>query len=224
MKIDSKVFLKKRFIDNLMLEYGFIFEGGSYKYESNFLDGEFKASIEVKDNCLYKARAIDNMNDEEYVLLNIEEANGAYVNTVRSAYEELLQDIADKCCEEILFPSEQANRITKLIYNKYSVSPDFPWDDDPYSAAGVFRHLDSKKWFGLIMTIKWDSLLKNKDKDLVDVINLKINPKDLDSLVKTKGIYPAFHMNHKSWISVTLNEEIADDKVMELIDKSFDLT
>ena len=74
------------------------------------------------------------------------------------------------------------------------------------------------------MTIKMGSLKKNKDDTLVDVINLKIVPNDLEKLVKTNGIYPAFHMNHKSWISVTLNDALKDDKVMELTDNSFDLT
>ena len=224
MNIENKVFLKKIFIDNLMLNYGFICDGDSYKYESSFLNDEFSVVLEVKDNSLSNAKVIDNMNNEVYAQLNIEDFDGAYVNIVRSAYEELLLDIANKCCEEKVFPSDQANRITKLIYDKYQVSPDFPWTDDPYSAAGVFRHVDTKKWFGLIMTIKTGSLLKNKDNTLVDIINLKINPKDLEAIVKTSGIYPSFHMNHKSWISVTLNEVIADNRVMELINNSFELT
>jgi len=38
------------------------------------------------------------------------------------------------------------------------------------------------------------------------------------------GIYPAHHMNHKYWISVVLNEEIEDEKIMTLIDLSFNIT
>ena len=31
-------------------------------------------------------------------------------------------------------------------------------------------------------------------------------------------------MNHKTWISVVLDDTICDDKIMELIQSSFDLT
>ena len=43
-------------------------------------------------------------------------------------------------------------------------------------------------------------------------------------LYEIKGIYPAFHMNHKMWISIVLDETISDDKIMKLIQCSFDLT
>ena len=38
------------------------------------------------------------------------------------------------------------------------------------------------------------------------------------------GIYPAYHMNHKYWISIVLNEEIEDERIMHLIDLSFNVT
>ncbi|WP_455089335.1 MmcQ/YjbR family DNA-binding protein [Peptoanaerobacter stomatis] len=39
-----------------------------------------------------------------------------------------------------------------------------------------------------------------------------------------KGIYPGYHMNHKHWISVVLNETLSDNEVMKLIENSFSLT
>ena len=53
----------------------------------------------------------------------------------------------------------------------------------------------------------------------VNIMNLKSEEHyDID------GIYPAYHMNHKTWISVVLDDTICDDKIMELIQSSFDLT
>ena len=72
------------------------------------------------------------------------------------------------------------------------------------------------------MNITWDSLLKNKE--TVDVINLKINSQDSENLTTIKGIYPGYHMNHKHWISVVLNETLSDNEVMKLIENSFSLT
>ncbi|MGP1597592.1 MmcQ/YjbR family DNA-binding protein [Peptoanaerobacter stomatis] len=37
-------------------------------------------------------------------------------------------------------------------------------------------------------------------------------------------MYPGYHMNHKHWISVVLNETLSDNEVMKLIENSFSLT
>lgn len=58
----------------------------------------------------------------------------------------------------------------------------------------------------------------------MNIINLKIDTSKRDELHKINGIYPAFHMNHKTWISVVLDDTIRDEKVMELVTCSFDLT
>ncbi len=164
------------------------------------------------------------MNDEEYTQLRFENFNGAYVNSVRTAYRQMLEDIASSCCREVLFSSDQGNCITDLILERYGVSPDFPWDEDPYNAAGVFRHTDSRKWFGLIMNIPLGSLLHDKDKTPVDVINLKLDTEDTERIRAIPGVFPAFHMNHRLWISVVLDDTLEDSDVMALVDDSFRLT
>ena len=45
-----------------------------------------------------------------------------------------------------------------------------------------------------------------------------------DELRQIPGIYPAYHMNHKTWISVVLDETLPDEKILELIDTSYQLT
>ena len=37
---------------------------------------------------------------------------------------------------------------------------------------------------------------------IVDVINLKCSPDDAPALCMTDGIFPAYHMNKKHWVSV----------------------
>lgn len=115
----------------------------------------------------------------------------------------------------MFFASDQANRIANLIYERYGVKPDFPWKDD----NGVFRHLDNNKWFSLIMYVKWNALLKDGNTRMVNIMNLKSEEHyDID------GIYPAYHMNHKSWISLALDDTLSDSLIMELASKSYNLT
>ena len=207
-----------------MEHYGFRCVGDRYVYETDLMDGEFSACVSVTKNGEVTGTVIDRMNSEEYLQLRIERFDGAYVNAVRNAYEAVLNRIADACCTDVLFASDQANRITEQIRIRYSVTPDFPWGTDPYDTAGVFRHTDTQKWFALLMSIKTSALLKNGDPTTIDALNLKIDPSDAEALHQRAGIYPAYHMNHRHWITVMLNDTLTDAAVLELIDKSYHMT
>ena len=216
--IEDEIFIKKKFDFEKLKEFGFSFENNIYVYTEDFLDANFKAIIEISD--VLTGKVIDNLSDEEYMPLRIESYDGEYVCKVREAYKSILKRIADACCTDVFFACEQANRIANLIHETYGVKPDFPWNDD----NGVFRHLDTRKWFSLIMYIKRDALLKNGDSHMLNIMNVKVDVSKRDELYEIKGIYPAYHMNHKMWISVVLDDTIEDDKIMKLIQGSFDLT
>ncbi len=74
------------------------------------------------------------------------------------------------------------------------------------------------------MNIKKDKLDKSAHDLEVDILNLKINENDRENLHKEDGIYPAYHMNHKYWISILLDETLSDERIMKLIDISYQLT
>ena len=237
--IEDKVFQRKRPVTERLIRKGFRKTAEGYQFETEFMDGEFFAVLQFDKNGKFTGQVIDQMNGEEYAPLRMESYNGAYVNTVRNAYEELLKDIADSCCTETVFVSEQSNRIAGLILERYGVSPDFPFGESPDEAYGTFRHGDNRKWFALIMNIKLAALLRTKNKvaacsgnreenekpdSRIDIVNLKILPEKGKTLRSEKGIYPAYHMNHVHWISVVLNDTLSDDRVMELVDESFRLT
>lgn len=224
MTIEEKAFERKRFVFEKLLEYGFKKVGNDFVFDADFMNGDFHAVISVSESGIISGKVIDVMNDEEYTQLRIENMNGAYIGKVRAEYLDLLSNIAESCCDDVLFSFDQANRITDMIFDKFDILPDFPWQKSNFQSYGVFRHQDSRKWFALIMNIKWKSILKNKNDKNVDVINLKINPDDSDKLKKIEGIYPGHHMNHKNWITVALDDTLPDEEIMKLIDTSFELT
>lgn len=222
--IEAEFFRRKRFSAPRAEAFGFRKTGDGYVYEADFMDGEFHAVITVDGEENVSGKVIDKMNDEEYLKIKSDAPSGAYVSTVRSSYEALLGRIAEGCFDDLLFVSDQANRIASLVKMTYGVVPDFPFRDEKYSPSGVFRHTDSGKWFGLIMNVRRGVLAKEPGGEPIDVMNLKIDPDDGEALRSSAGIYPAYHMNHKSWISVTLDGTLDDDRVMELIGESFRLT
>lgn len=224
MTIEEKVFSRMRFDRDRMEAYGFEDKGPGAVLSRGFMDGDFTAELVVHKNGTVRGRVIDNMNEEEYYQLRMPNYTGAFVGAVREEYEKLLRDIAKKCCNEVAFAADQSNRIAAAIMERYSVKPDFPWDDSRYSSAGVFRHSNNNKWFGLIMGIDRRLLDKGAEEEQVDVLNLKADESRIGVLHKLRGVYPAYHMNHSKWISVILDDSLSDSDVMDLVDTSFRLT
>lgn len=223
--IEETVFSRKRWIESKMLAYGFHKANKTYILEKPFLDGDFKTVLSVTPKGQVIGKVIDSMTQDEYYQLRQETATGPYVNRVRSAYRSLLTDIADSCCSDVLFASSQANRLTQAILDHFQVKPDFPWEHSSrYQSYGAFRHTSNRKWFALIMNVKREVLDRDGNTSLIDILNVKIPPAQGDELRQIPGIYPAYHMNHKTWISVVLDETLPDEKILELIDTSYQLT
>lgn len=51
-------------------------------------------------------------------------------------------------------------------------------------------------------------------------MTVKVNPKDLPQLLQQEGIYPAYHMSKKNWISIILDDKVTDDKLWTLVTQS----
>ena len=224
MTVEEKVFARKRFSVGSMLRFGFEKTENGYEYTTDFMDGDFSAKIFVSDDGVVSGEVFDVMNGEDYPQMRNESFQGGYVNSVRASYEKLLVHIAAECCTEVLFACDQSNRIAAMIEKRYKVVPDFPWKESEHERSGVFRHKDSSKWFALIMNVKRGVLFNSGDDGRVDVINLKADSEKMTELYKIEGVYPAYHMNRKYWISATLDDRIADERLLPLIDDSFDLT
>lgn len=218
IRIEEEIFLKKTFDFDKLKSFGFSIVDNKYIYTEDFMNGSFKAIIEISD--VLTGKVIDNFNDEEYMPLRIESYDGEYVCKVRDAYKDILKRIAEACCTDVFFACNQANRIAKFIDETYGVKPDFPWKDD----NGVFRHLDNNKWFSLIMYVSLDALLKDGNSHMLNIMNVKVDVSKRDELYGIKGIYPAYHMNHKMWISLILDDTLSDSLIMELVSKSYNLT
>lgn len=117
-------------------------------------------------------------------------------------------------------------RMRELVYEyikkKYKVSPEYPWKGDDVDA--VFRHGDNRKWFALVMSVQRGKLGLEGD-GFVDVVNLKTGDMLFqDMLIQEPGIMPAYHMNKQHWITVLLDGSVAESRVLDLIDISFQAT
>ena len=216
--IENQVFDKYKCIFNNLQNYGFSFDGSNYIFEKDFLNNDFKAIISISKNGDINGKVIEIAIGDEYTNLRLETLNGAFVNEVREEYKKILLDIRDNCFTSQPFVYDQSNRITKEIKKIYGDAPEFLWEDDD---SGVFRNKKSNKWYGIIMHIN-KSKLCDEDKD-IEAMNIKLNPSEIDELVKMDGFYRAYHMNKKYWITISLDETLDDKVILDLVDKSYKL-
>ena len=108
--------------------------------------------------------------------------------------------------------------LEQLIFDTYSVEPDYPWMDTPESA--VFRHAANRKWFALVTTVP-RSKLGLPGQQPVDIVNLKCDPILIGSLRAEPGFYPAYHMNKRHWNSVRLDGDLPAAFIRKMVRDSY---
>lgn len=106
------------------------------------------------------------------------------------------------------------------ISETYSVEADRPWAKHPDYL--IFRHVGNRKWFALLMTVPRKALGLPGEGTL-DIVNVKCDPLLTGSFREMPGVYPAYHMNKSSWLSLAL-DETEETALRLLLDGSFDMT
>lgn len=108
--------------------------------------------------------------------------------------------------------------LTEYAAKKYKSDPEYLWLKSP--DAAVFRRKDNKKWFALLMTVSGRKLGLDDDSE-VNIMNFKCDPLMGGSLRSKKGIFPAYHMNKNSWITVLLDGSVSIDEICGIMDMSY---
>lgn len=221
MSIETDIFCKHTPDFEKLIEYGFKKNNTKYIYEKLFQNNNFKTIIEITDSGTVSAKVYDLENNDEFLPLKVKNIQGGFVGGVKEEYKTILTDIRNNCFSQNYFVSSQANRITDAIIKKYGDNPDFMWEK--FDGFGVFKNTDNNKWYGIIMNITYSKLGLN-DNTPVEVINVKLNKDKIQELLKQDGFYPAWHMNKKYWITITLDETLSDDKILNFIEESYSYT
>ena len=213
-----EIFKAYQFNSKKAKEYGFIENQGVWTYSSTILQGDFLMMVTVEDGDL-SFHVYDQETGELYPQVHMESMRGTFVGSVREACLEVLYSIRKACFEVQEFLCPQTKRIMALVQEKYGNQLEYLWEKSPDTA--VLRHEDNQKWYAILMRIPWDRLDKGRD-GLVEAVNLKHD--QVSNLLEKKGIYPAFHMNKRYWISLPLDDTLTDEKVLELFERSWFLT
>ena len=93
--------------ENKLTDYGFKKQGHNYIYKKDILDGDFR--IEVIINSILDAKVYDTDTDEEYTNIHLVGKQGKFVQKVRTAYEDCIEDILNHCFvyDYFIFPQSK---------------------------------------------------------------------------------------------------------------------
>ena len=241
MSLESDIFRRRIPLPAALKEYGFTETPDGWVYEKDLLAGAFRARITVRgallaDGSCVAGDVIDADTQEPYIPLRVERQVGTFAAEVRKAYLELLEDIAEKCFREQRFLAAQTERVAAAIKKAYGDDPQHIFEKHP--EITTFRNERTQKWYAITMDVsagklKTAAAVKKSDgktdsdpldrydaKAEIEIMNVKAAPEKVQELVKRPGIYTAYHMNKKHWITILLDGTVPDADILSLIDDS----
>jgi len=210
----NEIFDKNIFNSKLAIAYGFSKVGDYYILQSDIDMENFNVIVKIgKDS--FEANVIELPFNEEYILFNVSDSKGKFVSKIRRNVNELIEDIVKNCFTSL----DYRKLLLDYVREKYGTIPEEPWEDNNHA---TIKTSNSKKWYGIFMYLPYKTLGLDKS-GKIDVLNVKLNPELIESLIDKKHFFPAYHMNKKYWITILLDSDMDMDLVKSLIDESFKL-
>ena len=213
-----EIFKSYQFNQEKARAFGFVENSGVWIYSCQILQSDFIMTVSITvDNVSFQV--FDQETGDLYPQVHMESMRGNFVGSVREACMEILYQIRRACFDVQDFICPQTKRIVTQVQEKYGNQLEYLWEKSPDTA--VLRHEGNQKWYAVWMKISWGKLEKGREGQ-VEAVNLKHD--QVADLLSSKGIYPAFHMNKRYWISVALDDTLSDEEVLKLIEISWNLT
>ena len=113
------------------------------------------------------------------------------------------------------------SELTAFALSLAGTAADCPFAEK--DGALVFRHADTKKWFGLLLSVQRRYFGEGEGSEVC--LNAKCPP-ELSAMLRQSyaGILPAYHMNKVHWNSVILDGSVPEEEIFRMIWMSFNLT
>ena len=88
------------------------------------------------------------------------------------------------------------------------------------SEATVYNVKENGKWYALMNEIPFSKLGITSDETAL-ILNVKISPEEKEILLQKEGVFEAYHMNKKHWISIALNVCKDEAFIQKCIENSY---
>lgn len=210
----NEIFDKNIFNSKFAIAYGFSKVGDYYILQSDIDVENFNVIVKIgKDS--FEVNVIELPFSEEYILFNVLDSKGKFVSKIRKKVNELIEDIVNSCFSSL----DYRKLLLDYVKEKYGTIPEEPWEDNNHA---TIKTTNTKKWYGIFMSVSYKTLGLDKS-GKIDILNVKLNPEVIESLIDKKHFFPAYHMNKKYWITILLDSYTDLNLVKSLIDESFNL-
>lgn len=213
--------LKNKIIDtNKLLAYGFIKENEKYLFKRKIYKDQFEIIVNILDNTM-SSKLIDLETNDEYILVDIPNSKGEFVGKLREIYENQLEDIINNCTIINVFKNKQSKEVIKYIKEKYHDDLEFLWKK--FDNNAIWRNKKNNKWYGILLIIPENKL--NLDSNtIIEIIDLRYQKEFIKDIIDNKNIFPGYHMNKNSWITIKLDNSIKTEEIFKLIDNSYNIS
>lgn len=94
------------------------------------------------------------------------------------------------------------------------------WRRFPNNA--IWRRGDTNKWYGILMVLSKRKLGLDSD-DRVEVIDLHMEPEEIERVTDGRTYFPGYHMNKRHWCSICLDGSVPIEDIFQRIDESYRL-
>lgn len=198
--------------------YGFQSDGGNFIRCVGILN---RMTLVIKiDKRGTVTTEIFDADGELYTLHLVEDATGSFVGAVKTEYAKILSEISEQCFDEQNFKAAQTLKLIEHIREKYSDEPEFLWEKFPRNA--IFRRKDNRKWYAALLTVQRNKLGLEGAEEL-EILDLRVEPEELNRLVDDEKYFRGWHMNKKSWLTLRLDDTLTFEEISARLEKSYQL-
>lgn len=203
-----------------LLAFGFAGTTDGYGISYPILNGQFQMMVTIDAAGAVSIRVLDADSREDYVLIHAPTASGAFVGSVINACEEKLNMIAERCFDIAVFRSEQAKQVIAYAEQAHQDHLEFLWEK--FAGNAVFRRRDTEKWYAALLTVARAKLGLAED-GVVEILDLRGLPEEIEHLIDGKNYFPGYHMNKKHWYTICLDDSVPTRELCERIETSYSL-
>lgn len=217
-RLTESIFRYRKAVFKKLPSYGFAEEGGDYVYRTQICDNQMRLTVRVNVRGEVETEVFDTETEEPYTLFLVEGSVGEFVGKVRSDYMSVLEDIADKCFEKQVFKGAHVAPLIEYVREKYGDELEFLWEKTPDCA--VWRRKDNRKWYAAILTVQYIKLGIERE-GTVELIDMRMEPTELEKAVDNVTYFRGYHMNKKHWVTMLLDGSAPYDEIVRRLDDSY---
>ncbi|MBO4823672.1 MAG: MmcQ/YjbR family DNA-binding protein [Clostridia bacterium] len=192
-----------------LLAFGFVKHGDGWLLERDLPVSNLFVRIQVTPSQFF-VRVIDRTFNDDFLPFNVKDGN----SPVKSMVTVLLDQILSTCFDN---PKRD---IIEYCVRTFKTRPEQPWPEFPNYRT--FKTAHSQKWYAIIMDIPCTKL-GLVGEAVVNVINVKLPPEQIQSLIDGQHYFSAYHMNKKYWLTVLLDQTTDIVQLKSLIKTSYNL-